>query len=71
MGFRAYKGSTEGFVTCAHSFRYQTGTVNVANPNDTVIGNSYANERQFGGKLDAAFIHKAAGNTFANTIYGS
>lgn len=68
-GFRAYKGSVQGFVTCAHPFQYQTGNVNVSNYNNAVIGSSYANERKFGDKLDAAFVRVSAGNTVTNTVY--
>lgn len=69
VGFRAYKGSVQGFVTCAHPFQYQTGNVNVSNYNNAVIGSSYANERKFSGKLDAAFVRVNAGHTVTNTVY--
>ena len=71
VGFRAYKGNTEGFVTCGHSFQTVYGDSNIMNANNNVLGISYENERKFNDMLDAAFVRKSSGNTFVNTIYDS
>lgn len=71
VGFKASKSGTAGFITCGHSLVDKANGVAITNSNGSIIGNSYQNERQFGGNLDAAFIRTLSGNTVSSTVYDS